>query len=134
MKPVPRATFETEPFWQACADGFLTYQCCSTCGHVQFYPRTVCVRCHNSALEWKKSNGTGSVHTFTIVHRAPSAPFKPDVPYAITLIDLDEGFRIMANMLECSLDAIYIGMRVDIGFECRGDGAIHLPQAYPRRA
>lgn len=133
MKPMPRVTSETEPFWRGCEEGRLAYQHCDACGHIQFYPRAVCARCRSSSLQWKKSQGKGSIYTYTIVYRAPSAAFKPDVPYAIALVDIEEGFRIMANVLECSHDAIHIGMLVEIGFESRGDGSIYLPQAYPRR-
>lgn len=133
VKPLPAVTVETQPFWRACAAGTLLYQQCKACGRVQFYPRTVCARCRGPELDWKPSGGKGAIYTYTVVHRAPSAAFKADVPYAIALVDLEEGFRIMVNVLGCDPGEIRIGMPVAIGFERRGDDGVHVPQAYPRR-
>lgn len=127
MKPTPRPNADTKPFWEACNDGKLLFQRCNSCGEPQFYPRAVCTKCESRDLAWQESDGRGTVHTFTIVQRAPSAAFKADGPYVLALIDLDEGFRMMVNIVDCDPGAVSIGAPVEIAFEDRSGQAI--PQA-----
>jgi uncharacterized OB-fold protein len=125
-KPVPSITAETRPFWDGCAAGELRYQACRECGRVQFYPRALCAGCGGVALEWRRSRGEGTVYAVTVVHRAPSAAFRADVPYAVALVDLDEGFRMLANVVGGAPADVAIGDRVRVAFEPRG--AVTLPQ------
>ena len=82
-KPVPKPSIETEAFWEACNRGELLYQKCGACGQVQFYPRARCAKCHGGEMAWERSQGLGTLHTFSIVHRPPTEAFKPDVPYVL---------------------------------------------------
>jgi uncharacterized OB-fold protein len=125
-KPVPQPTPESQPFWDGCRRGELLYQRCPSCGRAQFYPRPACAGCGGETLEWRRSDGRGTVHAVTVVYRPPTAAFKLDVPYAVALVDLDEGFRMMANIIGADPEAIAIGDRVSVTFERRGDLA--LPQ------
>ncbi len=128
-KPLPPITADTRPFWDGCREGELRYQVCATCGHAQFYPRVLCARCGGVELAWRRSTGQGTIHAVTVVYRAPSAAFKEDVPYAVALVDLDEGFRMMANIVGGNPEAVAIGDRVRLVFERRGEVA--LPQFAP---
>jgi len=83
-------------------------------------------------LEWVNAKGTGSIHSFTIVRRASDPAFAPLVPYTVALIDLDEGPRMMANILGPDALAVKIADRVQVTFEDRGDGA-KVPQ-FTRKA
>jgi uncharacterized OB-fold protein len=130
-KPSPKPNADTAEFWAACNRGELTYQVCGDCGHVQFYPRALCTACQSGRLEWRTSAGRGEVHTFTVNHRAPNEAFRQDAPYVIALVDLDEGFRMMMNVLDCPAEQVAIGMRVKVVFEDR-DGQ-KIPQAAPER-
>lgn len=132
-KPSPRPTAETLPFWQACAEGRLTYQSCQDCGHAQFPPTSRCSRCGHEALSWRDSTRKGRVHTFTVVHRAPTAAFKAMVPYVIALVDLDEGFRMMMNLSGAAPESIAINDPVRVDFE-KGEGPWPLPQGVVVRA
>ena len=125
-KPVPAITAETKPFWDGCRAGELRYKRCAGCGRVQFYPRALCAGCGGVDLAWQRSRGDGTVHAVTLVHRAPSAAFKADVPYAVALVDVDEGFRMMANIVGGDPARVAIGDRVRVVFEPRGD--VMLPQ------
>ena len=127
MKPVPKSNADTKPFWDACNQNRLIVQHCEACGHHQFYPRSLCVKCESRNLDWRDARPTGTVHTFTIAHRAPTPAFKEDAPYVLALIDLDDGVRMMMNIVNTPHDAISIGMPVRIIFEER-DGQ-QLPQA-----
>lgn len=126
-KPIPRPTAETAPFWEGCRRGELLYQRCRACGHAQFYPRSLCAACSATDLEWLPSSKRGTIHSFTVVQRAPTEAFKADVPYVLALVDLEEGFRMMLNVLGASPDQVRIGQPVRIVFEARGEE--RLPQA-----
>ncbi|ABE36738.1 hypothetical protein DR64_7587 [Paraburkholderia xenovorans LB400] len=115
-RPLPRATAETAPFWESCAEEKLRYQRCARCGAVQLIPRALCSECQSLDLNWLDSDRRGSVLTFTIVYRAPSESFRSELPYAIALVDMDEGFRLMVNVSGGASAALQIGSRVSIGF------------------
>jgi uncharacterized OB-fold protein len=115
-RPLPRPTAETRPFWDGCAAGVLRYQACTQCGAVQPIPRGVCARCKGDDLAWRDSAGLGTVLSHTTVHRAPSAAFRQETPYVIALVDMDEGFRLMANVQGGAEAPVAIGARVRIGF------------------
>ena len=100
-RPLPTPTAETKPFWDGCNLGELRYQACKVCGHVQYLPRRLCVTCHSEEIEWRVSGRRGAVYSHTTVYRAPTPAFRADVPYVIALIQLDEGFRMMLNIVNC---------------------------------
>lgn len=127
QKPGIRPTTETSSFWESCGRGELRYQRCVDCGKPQFPPSVVCVHCHSDQLEWHVSRGIGTVHSATVVERAPLPAFKQDVPYVIALIDLDEGFRMMMNVRTSQPYFVNIGMPITVVFEEHGD--MRLPQA-----
>jgi uncharacterized OB-fold protein len=128
-RPLPAITAETRPFWDGCRQGELRYQVCRACGGPQFYPRALCARCGATELDWRRSSGEGTIHALTVVHRAPSPAFRDAVPYAIALVDLAEGFRMMANVVGTDPTRLAIGDRVRVVFEARGD--VTLPQFTP---
>lgn len=129
-KPVPRPNADTRPFWDACNDGRLTFQKCRSCGHAQFYPRSACTACESADLEWRDAAPHGTIHSFTVVHRAPSPAFRADVPYVLALVDLADGFRMMMNVVGCDPATVAIGQPVRIVFEDRAGQK--LPQATPQ--
>lgn len=129
-KPVPEIDADSREFRDGCNRGELRYQYCTSCGAAQFYPGSVCRRCQaKDHLEWRTSAGKGTLYTFSMVHRGPSLAFKPDQPYALTLVDLDEGFRMMLNAVDCDPTGLHIGQRGHIVYERRGDQ--HIPQFRP---
>ena len=90
-------------------------------------PRYLCPSCWSTELEWVQASGLGVVHSFTVIRRAPMKEFDRLVPYVIALIELDEGPRMMTNILgEDALDT-RIGDRVKVCFEQRGPDA-KVPQ------
>jgi uncharacterized OB-fold protein len=109
-------------FWSACASGELRYQICDGCRQPQFYPRPFCAKCGSDKLSWAASKGRGTVYAVTTVERAPTEDFRALQPYAIALVDLDEGFRMMAH---ADIGA-KIGERVQATFFAHGER--HLPR------
>jgi uncharacterized OB-fold protein len=90
-------------------------------------PRHLCPECWSDQLEWVESKGRGSVHSFTVIRRAPVATFAERTPYVVALIDLDEGPRMIANVVGEGALSVAIGDQVDVTFEDRGDGSV-VPQ------
>jgi len=122
-KPAPDPTEVSRGFWEAFQQGRLVAQYCKSCNRFQHYPKPVCGACWGGELEWRDLAGTGTVYTFTIVHRGPSKEFS-DTPYAVGLVDLDEGVRMMAGITAPDLAKLRIGDRVHVTRERRGDALI----------
>lgn len=125
--PAPRPNADSLPYWQAARERRLLIRQCKSCGARHFMPRHLCPECWSDQLEWIDSQGAGSVHTFSTVHRAPTPAFGAAAPYVIAMIDLDEGVRMLANVVGPAAREVAIGDRVCLVFEERGDGAM-LPQ------
>ena len=115
-RPYPELDAETRPFWEALAQGRFEVQRCTACGKHVFYPRLVCPHCGGGPLEWVSASGRGTVHSFTVVHRAPPA-FAAEVPYVVALVDLEEGPRMMTRLLGAEPAEVHIGMPVQVAIE-----------------
>lgn len=123
--PVP--TDITRAYWEGAAAGKLLIQHCQDCGHHQFFPRPFCLACMSGELAWKATSGKGTIYTFTVNHRPAHASLAERVPYVVAMIDLDEGVRMMANLLDAPPAKLAIGKRVRVVFETLSD-TITLPQ------
>lgn len=125
---VPEPTPETQPFWDGAAAGELRIQRCLDCGRAYFYPRPACPHCGSSTVEWFTASGDATLHSYTITHRA--APGF-DAPYAIAVVELAEGARMMANIVgvEPTPENLVLDMPLRVTFEQRG--GITLPQFTP---
>ncbi|AHG64095.1 Zn-ribbon domain-containing OB-fold protein [Advenella mimigardefordensis] len=125
--PKPVVNADSQAYWDAARERRLVIRKCRTCGEVHFMPRHLCPHCWSDQLEWIVAKGQGEVHSFTIIRRASDPAFASKVPYAVALIELDEGVRMMSNIVGDDALAVKIGDRVSVMFEDRGDGAL-LPQ------
>lgn len=110
--PVP--TPGTEPFWQAAADGTLLLGRCQDCGRHHYYPRRHCPLCHGTAVEWVAASGRGRVYSLSVMRRTAT-------PYAVAYVELEEGPRMLTNLIGPSLDAFQIGQRVALRFLPAGE-------------
>ncbi|RKJ99261.1 Zn-ribbon domain-containing OB-fold protein [Alicycliphilus denitrificans] len=126
-RPLPQPTDLTRPYWQAAARGELHMQHCGACGRWQFYPRPFCIHCEADALQWRAVSGLGRIYTYTVNHRAPNAFMKARLPYVVAIVELDEGPRLMANVLGNAVDQAGIGKRVKVTFEAVSE-EVALPQ------
>lgn len=108
LNPVSR------PFWEGCAQGALRLQRCQSCGRHWFYPRACCPHCLESRYDWVTASGHGSVYSFTVIRRGSSPAFTP--PYVLALVELQEGVRLLSQIVECSPDAVSVGMPVRATF------------------
>jgi uncharacterized OB-fold protein len=107
---------DTEPFWAATAEHRLTYQVCRACGQVVFHPRRHCTGCTASDLEWRESAGLGTLYTFTVIRQNGQPFFHARIPYLVGLIDLDEGFRMVAE-IAAEPSAVQVDQRVCLTWE-----------------
>jgi uncharacterized OB-fold protein len=130
-RPLPTVSLESEPFWAATRDRRLVLQWCANCDATVQFPRSFCPRCQQSSLEWREASGSGTVYAVTVEHR-PEA-MGEEKPYAVALVDLDEGARFMTNVVGCEPDAVAIGMAVRVTWEELEDGR-NLPQFKPSTA
>jgi uncharacterized OB-fold protein len=128
-RPLPLPEPEMQPFWDGTKDGRLLLQRCITCGRHQFYPRWFCATCAGE-VAWIEAAGTGEVHSFTIVRQNGTPPFDELVPYVLALVELDEGVRMMGNVVDVAVDDVEIGMPVRITFVAE-TGDIVLPMWVP---
>ena len=127
QRPLPQPTDLTHPYWDAAAKGELHVQRCGACGHWQFYPRPFCLKCESGDMQWQRASGLGKVYTYTVNHRAPNPFMKARLPYVVAMVELDEGPRLMANVLDAQSGDMAIGKRVEVVFERVSDD-MALPQ------
>jgi uncharacterized protein len=125
--PLPVANADSLPYWNAARERRLVIRKCKACGELHFMPRHLCPACWSDQLEWIDAKGTGHVHSFSLIHRASDPSFASRVPYVLALVELDEGPRMMANILGEDALSTAIGDPVAVTFEDRGGGAL-LPQ------
>ena len=83
---------------------------CRTCDQVFFYPREDCPRCLSNDLEWVTVSGRGRLHSFTVVRQPANPAFIGDVPYIYATVQLDEGPRMISNVVECDIDDVAVDM------------------------
>jgi uncharacterized OB-fold protein len=116
-KPLPIPDQDSEPYWKALKNHSLTLQQCSKCNRLRFYPRAFCTHCFSSEFEWVTTSGKGNIHTFSVIFRPGMASFRKEAPYILGLIDLEEGVRMMSNIIDCAVEEVYIGMPVTVVYD-----------------
>lgn len=114
-KPLPKITRQSKPFWEACKRHELTIQRCTECGWTHLPPAELCPKC-SSELEWIPASGRGKVHTFTIFYVSYHPEFQ-DLPYNVSIIELEEGPLLLSNVVNCENEDIKVGMPVKVLFE-----------------
>ena len=123
-RTLPSLTTLNEPWFSACREGILMLQFCTNCEHFQFYPRIMCSHCLGRDLDWRVATGRGKVASFSVVRRAISVAY--EVPYLVALIDLEEGPRMMSNIVGCAPEEVSVGQAVKVDFDAWSE-TITLP-------
>ncbi len=132
--PLPYASWETRGWWEGAGRGEIVLQRCTSCGLVQHKPRAICVKCLTPTIEHFVASGNGTVHTFTVTHQNGVPPFAGQVPYVLAYVELDEGPRVLTNIVGADPGSIAIGQAVvaDFASTPRDDGeAIAVPRFRP---
>lgn len=116
----PPVSEVAEPFWEATRQGRLMLQWCRACAKPIWFPREVCPGCLGDDLEWRQAGGEGTVYACTVEHKAQTRAL--EAPYVIALVDLDEGVRLLANVVGCPPEQVAVGDRVQVTWEPLSDG------------
>jgi uncharacterized OB-fold protein len=124
MAPVP--TPLTQPFWDACARGELHVQQCATCARSFFPPCRFCPYCLSADVRWRAASGRARLYSYLIQHRAAPGFTPADVPYAVAIVELDEGPRMMTNIvgIPSTPEALELDMPLQVRFVERGPIAL----------
>ena len=110
-------------YWDGVSNSELRYQLCNGCKSSIFYPRSICPACGSSAICWKVSSGLGKIYACTTVYRAPPK-YKDKVPYIVALIDLDEDYRMMSEIINFGEKDVSVGKQVKVIFRDDIDGKL----------
>jgi hypothetical protein len=114
VRPAPILTDDNHAFWDAAREGRLVTQRCGGCGRLQHPPRPMCPSCQGLEMEIVDLAGTGVVYSYSILHHPQHPSF--DYPVVAALIDLDEGVRILSNLVDVPPEDVRIGMPVEVRF------------------
>ncbi len=116
-KPLPHLDEENRPWWEALKRHELYLQRCRDCGALRYYPRALCPECLSSRTEWLRARGTGTVYTFTITYQNATPGFRESLPYVLAYVELDEGLKLLTNIIDCAPEQVRIGMPVTVVFD-----------------
>ncbi len=127
LKPLPNPTPDSQPFWDACARHSLELQKCLNCGQFWFPPGNRCGHCLCADYAWQAVSGKGSVVTFTVMRRAYHPGFSDELPYTVAVVELEEGPRLVTNVIDCGPEDMKIGMPVEVVFsDCSDEATLPL--------
>jgi uncharacterized OB-fold protein len=114
QRPAPIVTEDSAAFWDAADDGRLVAQRCAKCGRLRHPPRPMCPECHSLEIEMATLSGRGSVYSYAVLHHPQNPAF--DYPVLAALVDLDEGIRVVSNLVGIAPEEIRIGVPVQVEF------------------
>ena len=129
--PAPAVNPETREFWDATAQDRLLLRRCRDCGAVIWYPRAICPECSSLQTEWFEAAGRGRIYSYTVNHRGEGA-YQGVPPFVLAYVELDEGPRVMTNIVGAEPGELAVGLPVEVVFHDTGDGAA-LPRFQPMR-
>jgi uncharacterized OB-fold protein len=131
MRPAPLATDDSEPYWAAATRDELVIQRCAACGRMHHPPRPMCPTCQSVDHVWVPVAGTGTIYSYALLHHPQHPAFS--YPVIAVLVELDEGVRIVSNLVDADPADVAIGMPVEVTFAPTArDGAV--PVFRPRSA
>jgi uncharacterized OB-fold protein len=133
-RPLPQPDDDlVAAFWDHCAKGRLCFQRCSDCGTWRHLPRILCASCASPKWQWTPSSGRGRIFSWTVTHQPLVRNFPEAVPYAVVVVELEEGVRMVAGLRGMAPSELALDGPVEVVFEDAGGGA-KLPFFRPRKA
>lgn len=130
QKPVPRPAPESAPYWAAARERRLALPTCEDCSGQWFPPSRTCPHCLSGRVSFTDVSGRGKVYSFVTFHRVYHPAFEGDVPYVVALIELEEGPRLLSNIVGVGPEDVRCEMPVEVTFEDVGEAVI--PKFRPR--
>ncbi|WP_328494804.1 Zn-ribbon domain-containing OB-fold protein [Streptomyces sp. NBC_00414] len=118
---VPEIDTFTRPYWDAAADGHLLLRRCGACGRAHHYPREFCPHCWSETVTWERASGRATLYTWSVVHRNDLRPFASRTPYVAAVVDLEEGPRMMTEVVDCAEGDLRVGMALEAIFRTAGE-------------
>lgn len=118
----PTPSLLSEPFWKAVRDGVLLLQRCTTCAGWEWTPQMACSVCHTETLAWRETSGRGTLYSYSVVTRPQTPEFA--TPYVVAIVELEEGPRLLTDLVEVDPADVAIDMPVEVAFV--GDGLYHF--------
>jgi uncharacterized OB-fold protein len=120
-RPDPIVTDDSTIFWDAAAEHRLVAQACADCGRLRHPPRPMCPHCRSLRTEARELSGYGTVYSYSFLQHPQHPAF--DYPVFAALVDLDEGIRLVTNLVGVERDDVRIGLRVTVTFAPTSNGA-----------
>ena len=117
LKPLPSKNLDAKPLWDSCKNHSMALQRCVSCGQFRYPPRSLCPNCHATEAEWRPVIGRGRVYVSLVMCHSYGQAWEKDVPYNVSIIELEEGVHIWSNVVSCSPDDVKIGDAVSIVYE-----------------
>ncbi|MGH3250509.1 MAG: Zn-ribbon domain-containing OB-fold protein [Trebonia sp.] len=127
--PAPPVNPETKPFWDATSAARLLVKQCEDCQELIWYPRAICPACSGLRTRWLPVSGRGNVYSYTVNHRG-EGPYRGCEPYVLAYVELEEGPRLMTNLVEVEGSELAVGLPVEVVFHDTGEGSA-LPRFRP---
>lgn len=117
QRPLPTIADDNRPFWDGARAGELRMQKCCDCGHVRYPINDLCPQCLSGEFEWQRLSGRGTVYSTIVFHQVYHQAFAGDVPYNVSLVQLDEGPRMFSNVVGVAPSDVKVGDVVEAVFE-----------------
>jgi uncharacterized OB-fold protein len=130
-KPVPRPAPESVPFWKAASEHRFELPRCESCRQYHFPPARTCPHCLSTDVVFSAVSGHGKVFSFVIFDRIYHPSFAEEVPYVVALIELDEGPRLISNVVGVAPDEVRCEMPVEVFFDDVSE-TVSVPKFKPR--
>ena len=130
LPPTPVPDADTQPFWDAAADGRLVVQQCASCRQWIWQPKPLCPACGALDPPWQQVSGNGTVVSWTVIHPPVLPVWADDTPFTVLLVELAEGVRMVGRLVEASPATIAMGLPVALRW--RVQAGVRLPAWAPR--
>lgn len=126
-KPLPIISDDNAAFWQATKEHELRLQRCAACHHFRYPISKVCPECLSEEAEWTRVSGRGTVYACVTFHQVYHPAYAGETPYNVSMIQLDEGPRMISNVVGCPVDQVRVGDAVEVRFDDVND-TITIPR------
>ncbi len=133
QRPLPTIDHDNRPFWEGARASELRMQKCCGCDHIRYPITDLCPQCLSGEFEWQRLSGRGKVFSTIVFHQVYHAAFADEVPYNVSLIQLDEGPRMFSNVVGIPPSDVKVGDVVEAVFDPVGED-ITLPRFRIARA
>jgi uncharacterized OB-fold protein len=130
-KPLPVVNELNRAHWEGARKREFLIQRCQACGHLQFPPLPECSRCLREDLAWVRSSGKGNVYSYIVYHQAWHPGFGEEMPYAVAIIELEEGVRLINTVVGIAPEAITVDLPVEVTYEDVAE-EVTIPKFRPR--